>query len=163
MMQQHTPIHIILAEDDPDDRFFFTEALSNLNDSIKLSIFENGEELLDHLFNPLSEKPDLLFLDLNMPRRNGSECLAKIRHHDGLQELPVIIYSTSLYEEIIEHLFLLGATHYIRKTTIQELQLMLAFVLAKVRTQNIRKKTARADFFLSAQPKLALEEVSMFV
>jgi CheY-like chemotaxis protein len=106
---------------------------------------------------------DLIIDDRGSVKDKASEDLAKIRHHNGLQELPVIIYSTSLYEEIIEHLFLLGATHYIRKTTIQELQLMLAFVLAKVRTQNIRKKTARADFFLSAQPKLALEEVSMFV
>lgn len=154
-------IHILLAEDDSDDRFFFKQALSDLNEHVRLTIFDNGEDVLNYLFDAAQARPDVLFLDLNMPRKNGSECLAKIRHFKGLEELPVVVYSTSLYEEIVENLYLLGATHYIRKTSHHELKQMLSHVLSKVRLQSL-KRPLRNDFLLVAQPELAFEEAFAF-
>jgi CheY-like chemotaxis protein len=124
-------IHILLAEDDSDDRFFFSQALKELNEDVGLTEFDNGEDVLNYLIYAGNDVPDLLFLDLHMPRKNDSECLAKIRHFMGLEDLPVVVYSTSLYDEIVEHLYLLGATHYIRKTTLRELKQMLSYVLKK--------------------------------
>ena len=59
--------------------------------------------------------PDLLFLDLNMPRKNGSECLAEIRQIDKLKDFPIVIFSTSLDSEIVDVMYNKGATFYIRK------------------------------------------------
>ena len=70
--QQNAPISILLADDDADDRFFFGKALKELPISTELTTVEDGEKLMSYLLKNSEKLPDVLFLDLNMPRKNGS-------------------------------------------------------------------------------------------
>jgi CheY-like chemotaxis protein len=114
-------IRILLADDDKDDRFLFREALSELPIEAELSTVHDGEELMNYLAENTQNLPDILFLDLNMPRKNGFECLTEIKLNDELANLPVIMFSTSYprdmhYEQdIIKLLYKIGAYDYIRK------------------------------------------------
>lgn len=110
-----TPLNLLLADDDFDDRFFFKEALEELPVSAKLTTVNDGIQLMQLLSANEIPLPDALFLDLNMPRKSGFECLAEIKIIDKLMNLPVIIYSTSLNIEVVDLLYLKGANYYIRK------------------------------------------------
>lgn len=106
---------LLLADDDMDDRLFFEDAIEELFTSYKLSTVTDGVELMEVLFDNSEQLPDILFLDINMPRKNGCECLAEIKANDMLKEIPVVIFSTSLDMEIVNKLYENGAHYYIRK------------------------------------------------
>ena len=89
------PLRILLADDDNDDCSFFRKALSALSISTELKIVNDGEQLMSELNNKEIKIPDVLFLDLNMPRKTGLECLAEIKRDDRFKDLPVVIFSTS--------------------------------------------------------------------
>lgn len=108
-------IHILLADDDEDDRLFFTDAFSELKISTKVSTFNDGVELMNYLNDPESVLPNILFLDLNMPKKNGIECLHEIKSNPRFDDIAIAIYSTSSSEEDIEETFVLGANIYIKK------------------------------------------------
>ena len=91
-------IHIILADDDEDDRLFFTDAFSELKINTKVNTFKDGVELMDYLSNPDSVLPHILFLDLNMPKKNGIECLHEIKSEERFNDIAIAIYSTSSSE-----------------------------------------------------------------
>lgn len=80
-----------------------------------LTTVNDGVELTNKLTSDCSRLPNLIFIDLNMPRKNGFECLTEIMNDDKLKELPVIIYSTSFNMDVVETLYTLGAHSYIRK------------------------------------------------
>jgi len=107
-------INLLLADDDIDDRMFFKDALSELPVLTSLQTVSDGVELMDFL-NVNEPLPDLLFLDLNMPRKAGMECLSEIKRNEKLKPLPVVIYSTSLDYNVADLLFERGAFLYIRK------------------------------------------------
>jgi len=104
---------VLLADDDDDDRLLFLDVLKELQTPVNLSVAANGEILMGMLNN--STLPDLVFLDLNMPLKNGFECLHEIRSEDRLQDLPVIIFSTSSQPSAIDQVYKAGAQLYIRK------------------------------------------------
>ncbi len=106
--------HIFLADDDEDDRLFFEEALREVTQQVMLDTAEDGESLMKKLKHT-PELPDLLFLDLNMPKKNGFECLEEIKKDSRLFRLPVIIFTTSQQEESINRVYEQGATYYVRK------------------------------------------------
>lgn len=108
-------IYITLADDDEDDRLFFTDAFSELKINTKVNTFNDGVELMDYLHNPESVLPNILFLDLNMPRKNGVECLLEIKQNDRFNDIAIAIYSTSSSDEHIEETFVNGANIYIKK------------------------------------------------
>lgn len=108
-------IYITLADDDEDDRLFFTDAFSELKINTKVNTFNDGVELMDYLNNPESVLPNVLFLDLNMPRKNGVECLLEIKQNDRFNDIAIAIYSTSSSDEHIEETFVNGANIYIKK------------------------------------------------
>ena len=108
-------LSILLADDDPDDCVFFKQALGTLLLSIKLTAVHDGEQLMDQLTNATNILPDILFLDLNMPRKNGFECLSEIKQNENLKDLPVIIFSTSFEQEVVNQLYINGAHYFIRK------------------------------------------------
>lgn len=110
-----TPIHIMLADDDEDDRLFFKEAFEEVKIKYKISTFNDGEQLMDYLYVANNPLPDIIFLDLNMPRKSGIECLKEIRNNERLQKISVAIYSTSSSEQDIEDTFVSGANVYIKK------------------------------------------------
>lgn len=109
------PLHIMLADDDEDDRLFFEEAFEAVKIKYRISAFKNGVELMNYLKDSGNSLPDIIFLDLNMPRKSGMECLREIRTDERLCKLSVAIYSTSSSEQDIEDTFVAGANVYIRK------------------------------------------------
>ncbi|MDO6439273.1 response regulator [Cyclobacterium sp. 1_MG-2023] len=108
-------LNVVLADDDEDDRFLFGEAIKQLSIKTKLSLFKDGQELMDYLFSNEMERPNLLFLDLNMPVKNGMQCLREIRQNLAFKDLAIAIYSTSSTEQDIEDTFIYGANIYINK------------------------------------------------
>ena len=108
-------INICLADDDEDDRLFFTDAFDELKINTKVSTFNDGVALMDYLNNDDSILPSVLFLDLNMPKKNGVECLLEIKKNEKLSGIAIAIYSTSSSEEHIEETFINGANVYIKK------------------------------------------------
>ena len=109
------PLNIMLADDDADDCIFFKDALTELLQSTHLTIVNDGEQLMQLLTNDEKELPDVLFLDINMPRKNGFECLSEIKCNEKLKQLSVIMFSTSNNQEKISKLFRNGAHIYIHK------------------------------------------------
>jgi CheY-like chemotaxis protein len=108
-------MNILLADDDADDRKFFKDALKVLSLPANLSTVNNGEELMDHLLANTEQLPHVLFLDINMPAKNGFECLAEIKQNNKLKDIPVVMYSTSSEQDKIKILFKTGADVYIHK------------------------------------------------
>lgn len=105
---------ILLADDDTDDREFFQDALSIISSGIDLQTAENGLGLL-HLLLVEDVRPDIIFLDLNMPVKNGYETLLEIRQNEQVKDIPVVICSTSLHREAASELYDIGASLYIVK------------------------------------------------
>ena len=108
-------LSLLLADDDQDDCLFFKEALDELQVSTQLTTVHDGEQLMLYLTKKTTILPNILFLDLNMPRKNGLECLAEIKLDKTLSKLPVIIFSTSYDQKMINLLYENGAQFYIRK------------------------------------------------
>jgi len=103
-----------IVDDDPDDQELFVEALQGLDEFCKCETAFNGQDALDKL-NKMPSVPDFIFLDLNMPRMNGKQFLAEIKKAKTLQDIPVIIYSTSTDKKDILDTIELGAIYFLEK------------------------------------------------
>src|SRR5690606_18700836 len=106
---------ITLADDDEDDRLLFTDAFDELKINTVVSTFNNGQLLMDFLNNPESVLPHIIFLDLNMPIKNGIDCLKEIKQNERFKNIAIAIYSTSSSDDDVENTFVLGANVYIKK------------------------------------------------
>lgn len=104
-----------IADDDPDDLDFFIEAVKEVDPSIECHTARDGEEALLKLKKTLEVLPDIIFLDLNMPRINGKQCLIEIKKTKWLSEIPVIIYTTSSMQKDKEETNKLGASYFLTK------------------------------------------------
>lgn len=143
-------ISILLADDDRDDCFFFKNALSKLSIPTKFHIVEDGERLIKYLSANTNNLPEVLFLDFNMPRKNGAECLREIKRNPKLKSLPVIIYSTSLHEAIADDLYEEGAHYFAHKSGLTELTNVLERVLTMIK-ENKFGRPVRSKFVLSLE------------
>ena len=108
---------IILAEDDVDDQNIFQIALQEVDADIKLDFVANGKELTTLLQN---FKPDLLFLDLEMPYKNGLECLVEIRENPILKNLPVVVFSSTTKPSNIQTAYEIGANLFFIKPPVYQ-------------------------------------------
>jgi|SRR5688572_2023118 len=106
--------NILLAEDDEDDYVLFCEAVKDFPGLVKINWVRDGEELMAGLKR---DKTDIIFLDINMPLKNGFECLTEIRSDDSLKKIPVIIYSTADDSELVNWMYNAGANLYLCKPT----------------------------------------------
>ena len=114
------PIIILVVEDDPDDQFLTKEAIKESRIVNELYFVKDGTELLDFLHHkgefagdfPI---PDLILLDLNLPRMNGREALREIKSDQQLCQIPIVILSTSQSEEDVSECYKLGAGGFITK------------------------------------------------
>lgn len=104
--------HILLADDDKDHAFLFERMIRKVDPSMTISHVKDGEELICFLH---LNKVDLLFLDLNMPCKNGYECLQEIRRDPSLKHLPIVVYSSSSHMSDIQKSFLHRADFYLVK------------------------------------------------
>lgn len=112
-MAQHDSF--LLVDDDVDDVLLFEEVLKEVDKNIRLSSSSNGIEALEFLEKNSNNLPRLIFLDLNMPRMDGKECLKSIKQDARFSHLPVIMYTTSSQSRDIEETMILGAVCFITK------------------------------------------------
>lgn len=116
-----------LIDDDIDDQEIFTLVLKSVNPSISCVVANDGIEAVSKLKKEETFNPDYIFLDLNMPRMDGKECLQEIKKIDRLRQIPVIIYSTSSEQQDIVETRNLGAADYLEKqSSVAELKKKLA-------------------------------------
>jgi CheY-like chemotaxis protein len=108
--------NIYYADDDPDDILLFQDVLLEIGLPIDITIAENGIILLEKL-HAANQFPDVIFMDLNMPLKNGFQCLKELKEHPEFKSIPVIILSTSSTLDNIEKSYKLGAFQYIQKPT----------------------------------------------
>lgn len=106
---------IFLADDDADDCMLFEDALREVSTSTELTTANDGVELINLMEAAVPPPPDVIFLDLNMPRKNGFECLEQIRNTKAWEDIPVIIFSTTGQEEMVRKVHERGANYFIRK------------------------------------------------
>lgn len=105
---------IILAEDDEDDQLLFIDALSDIGENIPVAVASNGDELMT-LLNSRDLPPEMIFLDLNMPVKNGFQCLREIYENKKYNSCKIIILTTSQNPADISLAYSLGATLFVTK------------------------------------------------
>ncbi|MBA3971864.1 MAG: response regulator [Bacteroidetes bacterium] len=144
-------LNILLADDDADDCLFFKKALEGSSISTHLTTVPDGEHLMHLLKNEKHELPDVLFLDLNMPRKNGFDCLSEIKLSSKLKLLPVIVFSTSFEQEVVNLLYQNGAQYFIRKPSefsqFKKIILQTLIMIEKANTT----QPARENFVITLQ------------
>jgi CheY-like chemotaxis protein len=122
MIANNKKITILIADDDPDDRNMIKEALEKERLANPVRFVEDGEELMDYLnrqgkYSTIDKNqlPGLIFLDLNMPKKDGREALQEIKANPNFCRIPVIILTTSKVEADIFRSYNLGANSFITK------------------------------------------------
>lgn len=108
-------VKIILADDDESDRLIFIEAFSEIRIKADVVALHDGKQLMEYLDKNKVDLPAIIFLDLNMPRKTGVECLKEIRATKKYKSIPIAIYSTSASKNDIEESFQNGANVYLKK------------------------------------------------
>ncbi|WP_345247991.1 response regulator [Nibrella saemangeumensis] len=112
---------ILIADDDADDRMFLEQALRSIGYTQDIQFVEDGEQLMDYLKQQGSYSeanapwPNLIILDLNMPRKNGFQALEEIKADARLRRLPVVVMTTSSADEDVLRTYNLGVNSYITK------------------------------------------------
>lgn len=114
MAEAIIPTKIILADDDRDDVLLFCNAMTDLQLAVHLTQVHDGEQLL-HELNRMEVHPDIIFMDSNMPRKNGLTCLRAIKQSLMHQPVPVVILSTSNELSVVSDFYNAGAQYYICK------------------------------------------------
>jgi CheY-like chemotaxis protein len=132
-------LRVLLADDDADDRSFFSKALIGIPIATELTMVRDGEELMDYLSDHVSNFPDILFLDLSMPRKTGFECLIEIKENELFKDLSIAVFTTSFGHSIhfennlAQTLSNFGSLQYIRKpNSIEELKQIIYEILIKI-------------------------------
>jgi CheY-like chemotaxis protein len=144
-------LNILHADDDADDCIFFKEALDDLQLPTHHTTVHDGEQLMEYLENNTNELPHILFLDLNMPRKNGSECLSEIKLNNKLKQLTIIIFSTSFEQEMVNKLYQNGAHYYIQKPAeFSKFKNIIQQAFIELIAQENISQPTREDFVLTA-------------
>ena len=130
--------HICMADDDPDDHYLFATALSEVNDTVKLTGFSSCDGLLEFL-KTSSDLPDVIVLDMNMPGNDGNKCLLAVKQEARLRHIPVIIYSTSGTAEMMRKSRECGAFDYLLKPSSMHLIRELIKQILAIPVSEIKK------------------------
>lgn len=113
------PIEILMAEDDVEDQVLVRKAFTAARVINHLTFVNDGEELMQYLRGegPFASavRPDILLLDLNMPRKDGREVMNEMKHDPRLSHIPIVVLTTSDADEDIMRSYQLGASSYIQK------------------------------------------------
>lgn len=124
--------HLFIIDDDLEDQEIFIEAVKEVSEGIRCSSSTSGEEALQQLAHQSNPPPDLIFLDLNMPKLNGKQVLREIKNIPAAKSIPVIMYSTSFAPRDIDEIKQIGAVHHLLKPSrFNELCSALNTILAK--------------------------------
>lgn len=137
---------IVLADDDSDDHHFFKEALEEAFPTTTLNIVKDGKELLDLLQHYL---PDLIFLDLDMPVKNGLECLQEIRSNERIGNIGVVVFSSTTRPANIETAYEMGADlFYIKPSNYNDL---LSSIKAIINLDWTHPNTIKSQYFIEGK------------
>jgi CheY-like chemotaxis protein len=121
---------VLLIDDDEDDRNFFYDAVNEISSSIECATVSNANDALKGLKSMSYTRPDIIFLDLNMPGMGGFECLKELKQDHSLMDIPVVMYSTSSSNADIKKALKLGAENFVTKpTSCDQLEKALTFLL----------------------------------
>ena len=123
-------ILLMIIDDDPDDRWLFIRAVNSISKEYEYLQAHDGSNAIE-LLQAAAQLPAYIFLDLNMPRMNGKECLVEIKKHAALKDIPVIIYSTSDYAKDLEFTLQHGAAYYLPKPV--DMKLLPAAIMAAIK------------------------------
>jgi DNA-binding response OmpR family regulator len=127
-LTQNKSTNVLIAEDDDDDFFIFSVAISETGFTVLVKRAEDGELLLTLL---REELPDVLFLDLLMPGKDGKQCLLEIRGDRRYDRLPIIVYTQLDDLETVEYCYRQGANLFtIKPNSIQDLKEALQRILS---------------------------------
>ena len=140
---------ILIADDDEGDRLIFKEALEELEIKHLVHAVNDGMQLMEYLTKKDTLLPQLIFIDLNMPRKNGLECLKEIRSNDKFKNISIVVYSTSATEKDIEDTFRSGANVYIKKPNNFAMLKQLLFKAVAATYLYQGEDVSRANFLLS--------------
>lgn len=123
-------VRIFIAEDDEDDLELFESAIREIKPDAQIIPAADGLCLFENFNNKTPPLPDIIFLDINMPKMNGYECLRRIREQPMLEHVPVVVLSTSTVKKDIDYMWEGGANCYIKKpNTFNEFKLVLKSVI----------------------------------
>jgi two-component system response regulator len=143
------PINILIADDDLDDLLLARDALRQTIQPSNISFVKDGEELMDYLRgvgnfnNGKAPRPDLILLDLNMPRKTGAEALREIRKDPALRHIPIVVLTTSKEEEDIYRSYATGVNSFITKPVTYESLLSTMRILGKYWFEIVELPSAR--------------------
>jgi CheY-like chemotaxis protein len=136
------PIVILVADDDEEDRMLTREALEFGHLANDLRFVKNGDEVMDYLHHRgkfvdewSSPRPGLILLDLNMPRKDGRECLAEIKSAPAFRDIPVFVLTTSRAEEDIHRTYELGSSSFLSKPVTFETLIEKIITLTRYRIE----------------------------
>lgn len=146
MMKQ---LRVLLADDDDDDRGFFRDIVETAGINVQLSEVNNGAELMKELNRENSLLPDLLFLDLHLPLKNGVECLAEIKASLVQFTLPVIIISSTIMPSMIDQLYEGGAQYCCDKPSGYDAFITLFTRILRLPYEQQRVQPNRENFIFS--------------
>jgi PleD family two-component response regulator len=128
---------ILIVDDDSDDRALFSEAITKVDPELNLQIGFNGLMALNKV---KEEKPDLIFLDINMPVMDGWRCLSALKSTESTKDIPVIMYSTSSYIEDIDRAISMGALCFFTKPYgFNDLKTSIAMVISHLKNETLSK------------------------
>ena len=106
---------VILVDDDQDDCMLFEDAMNDIGMLSQLKVANDGEKLFQILSSQSPCFPDLIFLDLNMPKMNGYECISKLRNSALIKCIPIVVFSTTNQVEMIDWVYYNGANLFVNK------------------------------------------------
>ncbi|WP_055589632.1 response regulator [Peterkaempfera griseoplana] len=109
------PYDVLLVEDDPADAMLIEDALLERGGARRLTHVADGVAALEHLRDPENARPDLIVLDLNMPRMNGREFLSVLKHDESLRAIPVVVLTTSAAPDDVAGAYQRHANAYVTK------------------------------------------------
>lgn len=149
-MSQKTLL-IYLVDDDQEDRMLFRESLDEIEIPVQVHEFDNGVTLIDTLLNPNHALPDAIYLDMNMPLMNGEECIDDIRSENIFSQIPIIIYSTYVDEQMLNRLQKKGANWYlIKPDSFEKLKKLLLKSLEFIQSDSeIKNESSHEDFIIT--------------
>jgi CheY-like chemotaxis protein len=142
--------NFLIVDDDDDDREMFCEALQEVNPDCQCYTAQNGRRAITALEDGEIDKPDLIFLDINMPVMNGWQCLSKLKESETYKAIPVIMYSTSSYPEDVKSAQRLGALCFFSKPSrFTELKNILSLVVDHMGKASLASLVEGSSMFLT--------------
>ena len=145
------PVKIMLADDDLDDQQTFAAAIEEAHIKADITIVENGQEVIDKLKDPSDPNPDIIFLDVNMPIKDGKETLEEIKSDETLKNIPTVMLSTSDHPKDVEETFEQGANLYIKKPSSFRGLIMLIKKVFKLHWAKTLLNPIRKSFLVTEQ------------